>query len=52
MRKTDFEKMARHLWRTAYGDKALANRPAIENLVQTCIGLAYGDKLLDQEPRK
>lgn len=51
MRREDFEKMARHLWWTAYGDAAPAHRAEIERLVETTAGLAYGEKLLDQEPR-
>lgn len=51
MRREDFEKMARHLWWTAYGDAATAHRAQIERLVETSVAVAYGEKLLDQEPR-
>jgi hypothetical protein len=52
MRRTDFEKLSRALWWAAFGEtSAPKKRAEIERLVQVDVGLAYGEKLLDQEPR-
>lgn len=53
MLRTEFEKQARKLWTEAYGENAKGRALVdIEKLVQVTLGLAYGEKLLDQEPPK
>jgi len=47
MRRTELEELAREFWR-----KAGAKPEDVERLAGIMVGVAYGEKLLDQEPRR
>ena len=53
MLRTEFEKLARAMWWSAFGEALAPKRRAeIERLVQVDVGLAYAEKLLDQGPKR
>jgi hypothetical protein len=54
MRRTEFEQRVRQLWIDALAEvrpriTAAERAPVIARLTETVVGLAYAEKLLDQE---